>query len=180
VQEIFYQVFDKGVLQNDNGEDVNFKNTIILLTSNVGTDTIMKACADPDTAPTPEGLGEMLKDDLLKAFKPALIGRMTVVPYYPLGDAVLKKIIQLKLNQIGERLRQNYKAKFNYSPAVVDVIAARCKDVDTGARNADHIITGTVLTEISAQVLTRIAEGKPVKNVTVGVDDKSQLTYSVE
>jgi type VI secretion system protein VasG len=180
VQEIFYQVFDKGVLQNDDGEDVNFKNTIILLTSNVGTDTIMKACADPDTAPNPEGLAEMLKTDLLKAFKPALIGRMTVVPYYPLGDAVLKKIIQLKLKQIGDRLRQNYKATFTYSPAVVDTIAARCKDVDTGARNADHIITGSVLTEISTQVLGRIAEGKPVKSVTVGVDDKSQMTYAVE
>src|SRR5262245_17970544 len=180
VQEIFYQVFDKGVLQNDTGEDVNFKNTIILLTSNVGTDTIMKACADPDTAPNPEGLAEMLKADLLKSFKPALIGRMTVIPFYPLGDTVLKKIIQLKLKQIGERLRQNYKATFTYSPAVVDTIAARCKDVDTGARNADHIITGTVLTEISTQVLGRIAEGKPVKSVTVGVDDKSQMTYAVE
>jgi type VI secretion system protein VasG len=180
VQEIFYQVFDKGVLQNDDGEDVNFKNTIILLTSNVGTDTIMKACADPDTAPSPEGLAEMMKADLLKAFKPALLGRMTVVPYYPLGDSVLKKIIQLKLNQIGDRLKQNYKAKFTYSPAVVETISARCKDVDSGARNADHIITGTVLTEISAQVLTRIAEGLPVKGVTVGVNDKSQMTYAVD
>jgi type VI secretion system protein VasG len=180
VQEIFYQVFDKGVLQNDDGEDVNFKNTIILLTSNVGTDTIMKACADPDTAPSPEGLNEMLKKDLLKAFKPALLGRMTVVPYYPLGDTVLKKIIQLKLNQIGDRLKQNYKARFTYSPAVVETISARCKDVDTGARNADHIITGSVLTEISAQVLTRIAEGHTVKGVTVGVDDKSKMTYAVE
>jgi type VI secretion system protein VasG len=180
VQEIFYQVFDKGVLQNDDGEDVNFKNTIILLTSNVGTDTIMKACADPDTAPTPEGLAEMLKADLLKAFKPALLGRMTVVPYYPLGDTVLKKIIQLKLNQIGDRLKQNYKAKFNYTPAVVDTISARCKDVDSGARNADHIITGSVLTEISAQVLTRIAEGKPVRAVNVGVDGSSAMTYTVE
>jgi type VI secretion system protein VasG len=179
VQEIFYQVFDKGVLQNDDGEDVNFKNTIILLTSNVGTDTIMKACADPDTAPSPAGLAEMMKADLLKAFKPALLGRMTVVPYYPLGDAVLKKIIQLKLNQIGDRLKQNYKAAFNYSPAVVETISARCKDVDSGARNADHIITGTVLTEISAQVLSRIAEGHPIKSVDVGVDDKSQLTYVV-
>lgn len=141
VQEIFYQVFDKGVLQNDDGEDVNFKNTIILLTSNVGTDTIMKACADPDTAPSPEGLVEMLKADLQKAFKPALVGRMTVVPYYPLGDEVLKKIIKLKLNQIGDRLKVNYKAQFECSPAVVDTIAARCKDVDTGARNANHIIT---------------------------------------
>jgi type VI secretion system protein VasG len=180
VQEIFYQVFDKGVLQNDDGEDVNFKNTIILLTSNVGTDTIMKACADPDTAPSPEGLAEMLKKDLLKAFKPALLGRMTVVPYYPLGDGVLKKIIQLKLNQIGDRLKQNYKAKFTYSPAVVETISARCKDVDTGARNADHIITGSVLTEISAQVLTRIAEGHTVKGVTVGVDGESKMTYAVE
>ncbi|MDB5311025.1 MAG: ATPase [Gemmataceae bacterium] len=179
VQEIFYQVFDKGVLQNDDGEDVNFKNTIILLTSNVGTDTIMKACADPDTAPTPEGLAEMMKTDLLKAFKPALLGRMTVVPYYPLGDEVLKKIIQLKLNQIGDRLRQNYKATFAYSPAVVDTVAARCKDVDSGARNADHIITGTLLAALSAEVLARLAEGHPVKGVTIGVDDKSQLTYGV-
>jgi type VI secretion system protein VasG len=180
VQEIFYQVFDKGVLQNDDGEDVNFKNTIILLTSNVGTDTIMKACADPDTAPSPEGLAEMMKGDLLKAFKPALLGRMTVVPYYPLGDVVLKKIIELKLKQIGDRLKQNYKATFSYAPAVVDTVAARCKDVDSGARNADHIITGTVLTMISAEVLTRLAEGKPVKNVTVGVDDKSQFVVTVE
>jgi type VI secretion system protein VasG len=180
VQEIFYQVFDKGVLQNDDGEDVNFKNTIILLTSNVGTDTIMKACADPDTMPSPEGLTEMLKGDLLKAFKPALIGRMTVVPYYPLGDTVLKKIIELKLKQIGERLKANYKAAFAYSPAVVDTIAARCKDVDTGARNADHIITGTVLTMISAEVLTRLAEGKPVTKVSVDVDSKSQFAVTVE
>ena len=180
VQEIFYQVFDKGVLQNDDGEDVNFKNTIILLTSNVGTDTIMKACADPDTAPSPEGLAEMLKGDLLKAFKPALLGRMTVVPYYPLGDAVLKKIIQLKLNQIRDRLKANYKAAFVCTPAVVDTIAARCKDVDTGARNADHIITGTVLTMIAAEVLTRIAEGKPVTKVTVAADADSQFVVTVE
>ncbi len=179
VQEIFYQVFDKGVLQNDDGEDVNFKNTIILLTSNVGTDTIMKACADPDTAPSPEGLAEMLKGDLLKAFKPALLGRMTVVPYYPLGDAVLKKIIQLKLNQIRDRLKVNYKAAFVCTPAVVDTIAARCKDVDTGARNADHIITGTVLTMIAAEVLTRIAEGKPVTKVTVDADANSQFVVTV-
>ena len=180
VQEIFYQVFDKGVLQNDDGEDVNFKNTIILLTSNVGTDTIMKACADPDTAPSPEGLTEMMKGDLLKAFKPALLGRMTVVPYFPLGDSVLKKIIELKLKQIGDRLKQNYKAQFAYTPAVVDTVAARCKDVDSGARNADHIITGTVLTMISAEVLTRIAEGKPVTKVSVDADAKSQFVVTVE
>ncbi len=180
VQEIFYQVFDKGVLQNDNGEDVNFKNTIILLTANVGTDTIMKLCADPDTTPSADALAEALKPDLLKAFKPALLGRMTVVPYFPLGDEVLKKIIALKLNQVGDRLRLNYKAKFAYSPAVVDTVAARCKDVDSGARNADHIITGTLLPEVSTQVLAQLAEARPVKSVSIGVDDKSQLTYTIE
>jgi type VI secretion system protein VasG len=180
VQEIFYQVFDKGVLQNDNGEDVNFKNTIILLTANVGTDTIMKACADPDTMPDEKGLQELLKPDLLKAFKPALLGRMTVVPYFPLGDQVLKKIINLKLKKVGDRLRNNYKAKFTMTPEVIDQIAARCKDVDSGARNADHIITGTVLPQISTEVLARLAEGKPIKSVTVGVNDKSELTYDIQ
>ncbi|MGL4421154.1 MAG: type VI secretion system ATPase TssH, partial [Gemmataceae bacterium] len=138
VQEIFYQVFDKGVLQNDDGDDVNFKNTIILLTANVGTDTIMKACADPDTIPSAEKLADMLRPDLLKAFKPALLGRMAVVPYFPLSDVVLKQIIHLKLKQIGDRLKLNHKAKFEYAPEVVETVAARCKDVDSGARNADH------------------------------------------
>jgi type VI secretion system protein VasG len=180
VQEIFYQVFDKGVLQNDNGEDVNFKNTIILLTANVGTDVVMKACADPDTAPSPEGLAELLRPELQKAFKPALLGRMTVVPYLPLGDEVLKRIIGLKLNQIGDRLRANYKAAFTYSPAVIETVAARCKDVDSGARNADHIITGTVLPRISEEVLVRLAEGRPVKAVAVGVADGGDLSFTVE
>ena len=179
VQEIFYQVFDKGVLQNDNGEDVNFKNTIILLTANVGTDTIMKHCADPDTTPAPEALAEVLRPDLLKAFKPALLGRMTVVPYFPLQEAVLKQIIELKLKAIGDRLRQNYKATFGYDPAVVDTVASRCKEVESGARNVDHILTGTLLPAMSQEVLTRLAEGHPIKSVTVGVNDESQFTYEV-
>jgi len=180
VQEIFYQVFDKGVLQNDDGEDVNFKNTIILLTANVGTDTIMKLCADPEMIPSPEALADILKPDLLKAFKPALLGRMAVVPYFPLGDEVLRKIIELKLNQIGARMTANHKATFAYSPAVVDTIASRCKDVDSGARNVDHIIGGTLLPAVSSEILTRIAEGLPVKTVRVGVDEASQFTYAVE
>jgi type VI secretion system protein VasG len=180
VQEIFYQMFDKGVLQNDDGEDVNFKNTIVLLTSNVGTDTIAKACADPDTAPAADGLTEMLKGDLLKAFKPALLGRMTVVPYRPLGDDVLRAIVAMKLDQIGDRLRRGYRAAFAYEPAVVELVAARCKDVETGARNADHIITGTVLAEVSARVLGRVADGTPVRRVAVGVGADSHFTYAVE
>ncbi|MFO0824600.1 MAG: AAA family ATPase, partial [Gemmataceae bacterium] len=180
VQEIFYQVFDKGVLQNDTGEDVNFKNTIILLTSNAGTDTIMKACADPETMPDAKGLAEVLRPDLLKWFKPALLGRMVVVPYFPLKDAVLKKIIELQLKKISDRLHNNYKATFTYDPAVVDAIAARCTEVESGARNVDHIITGTVLPAISNEILTRMADGKTVKSVKVAVNPDSSFAFTIE
>src|SRR5438270_342958 len=114
VQEIFYQVFDKGVLQDDKGNDVDFKNTIIILTSNVGTDTIMKLCADPDTKPDSAGLAEALRPDLLKAFKPALLGRLSLVPYFPLTDEVIRQIIQLQLGRIGNRMRENHRAAFSY------------------------------------------------------------------
>ena len=180
VQEIFYQVFDKGTLQNDTGEEVNFKNTIILLTSNVGTDTIMKVCADPDTMPDAEGLSSVLRPDLLKKFKPALLGRMAIVPYFPLSENVLKQIIRLQLDKIGERLRTNHKAAFDYDPAVVDTIVGRCKEVESGARNVDHILTGTLLPTISREVLSRIAEGRPVRRVHVGVDGNAQFTYAIE
>ena len=180
VQEIFYQVFDKGILNDSRGIEVNFKNTIIMLTSNVGTDTIMKACADPDTAPNVEGLAELLRPDLLKAFKPALLGRMTVIPYYPLSEAVMKQIIELQLKKIGDRLRQNHKAAFAYDPAVVATVAARCKEVESGARNVDHILTGTLLPTISREVLSRIAEAKPIRRVSVGVDGAAQFTYAID
>ena len=180
VQEIFYQVFDKGVLQNDDGDDVNFKNTIILLTANVGTDTIMKACANLDKLPSPEELAERLRPDLLRAFKPALLGRMTVVPYFPLGEEVLRRVIGLKLNLIGDRLKQNHKATFGYGEEVIDAVAARCTEVESGARNVDHILTGSMLPAMSHEVLTRMAEGRPVKRVTVGVDANSSFTYAME
>jgi type VI secretion system protein VasG len=180
VQEIFYQVFDKGVLQNDDGEDINFKNTIILLTANVGTDTIMKACKDPKKIPTVEELEELLRDDLLKAFKPALLGRMKVVPYFPLAEDVLKSIIKLKLGQIGDRLKLNHKASFSYDPAVVDTVAARCTEVETGARNVDHILSGSLLPSLSQDVLTRMATGRPVKSVKVGVGPDENFTYVIE
>ena len=180
VQEIFYQVFDKGMLQNDDGEEINFKHTIILLTSNVGTDTIMKYCSDPDTIPTPEQLGELLRPDLLKAFKPALLGRMVIVPYFPLGDQVLRQIIQLQLKKIGDRMRANHKALFAYDDAVISTIAGRCKEVESGARNVDHILTGSMLPAISQEVLNRMADGRPISRVQVGVDNAGQFTYSVE
>jgi type VI secretion system protein VasG len=180
VQEIFYQVFDKGMLQDDKGGEINFKNTIIILTSNVGTDTVMKLCADPDTTPDAAGLAEALRPDLLKVFKPALLGRMTLVPYFPLGDEVIKKIITLKIGQIAGRVKENYRATFGYDDAVVTAIASRCKEVESGARNVDHILTGTLLPEISREFLTRMAEGKPVKKAHVSVDGEGKFVYTVE
>jgi type VI secretion system protein VasG len=180
VQEIFYQVFDKGMLTDSRGIEVNFKNTIILLTSNVGTDTIMKYCADPDTIPTAEQLGELLRPDLLKSFKPALLGRMYVVPYFPLGDQVLRTIIQLQLKKIKDRMRVNHKAEFSYDDAVVTAVAGRCKEVESGARNVDHILTGTMLPAVAREVLNRMADGKPLHKVHVGVDGAGQFTYVLD
>ncbi len=180
VQEIFYQVFDKGTLQDDKGNDVDFKNTIILLTSNVGTDTIMKTCADPDTCPDAEGLATVLRKDLLQAFKPALLGRLTVVPYFPLSDTVLRQIIQLQLRRIADRMRINHQATLTYDEALVGAIAGRCKEVESGARNVDHILTGTLLPELSRQFLTRMAEGNPVSRAHVGLGPDATFLYTLE
>ncbi|MBV9122760.1 MAG: type VI secretion system ATPase TssH, partial [Planctomycetes bacterium] len=179
VQEVFYQVFDKGTLQDDKGQEINFKNTIIILTSNVGTDTIMKVCADPDTRPDSVGLAEALRPDLLKSFKPALLGRMTIVPYFPLTDEVIRQIIKLQMGRIGERMRQNHKAVFTYDDAVVGAIASRCKEVESGARNVDQILTGTLLPEISREFLARMAEGQPVQKAHVSVDGDSKFVYQL-
>jgi type VI secretion system protein VasG len=180
VQEIFYQVFDKGTLQDDKGNEVNFKNTIIILTANVGSDTIIKVCADPDTKPDAEGLATALRPDLLKAFKPALLGRLTIVPYFPLSDEVLKQIIKLQLGRIGDRVRTNYKGTFEYDEALVDTIAGRCKEVETGARNVDHILTGTLLPEISREFLSRMAEGRRVSHVHVSTDPSGKFVYRID
>jgi type VI secretion system protein VasG len=180
VQEIFYQVFDKGMLQDDKGNEVNFKNTIILLTSNVGTDTIMKACADPTKRPEPAALAETMRADLLKAFKPALLGRMNVVPYYPLHDEVLRSIIKLQMGKIADRVKQNYRAAFSYDDSVVEAILGRCREVESGARNVDQIITGTLLPEMSREFLGRLAEGQTVSKAHVGLADDGRFSYSVE
>jgi type VI secretion system protein VasG len=179
VQEIFYQVFDKGVLLDDRGNEINFKNTIILLTSNIGTDRIMKITADPDTSPDAEGLAAAIRPELLKVFKPALLGRMTVVPYYPLTDTILKEIIQIQLKRIGERVHLNHRAVFSYDPALVEMIASRCKEVESGARNVDHILTDTLLPELSREFLGRMAEGRPVTAAHVTVDEVSRFRYLV-
>ncbi len=177
VQEIFYQVFDKGVLTDSRGIEVDFKNTIILLTSNVGTETIMKLAADPETMPDATGMAEALRPELLKSFKPALLGRMTVVPYFPLSEAVLKQVIELQLSKIRDRLAMNHQVEFWYDPEVIELIARRCKEVESGARNVDHILTGTLLPAISSEILSGLAQGRRIYSIRVGVDGSANFVY---
>jgi type VI secretion system protein VasG len=179
VMELFYQVFDKGLLEDGEGREIDFKNTVILLTSNTATDTIVKLCADPDTRPEPEGLVEAIRPELIKVFKPALLGRMVVVPYYPITDEVMREIIKLQLGRIGRRIEENHDAEFTYEDAVVAEIANRCKEVESGARNVDHILTRTVLPEMSGEFLSRMATGQPVSSVQVRVGEGGVLIYDI-
>jgi type VI secretion system protein VasG len=179
VMELFFQVFDKGMLEDGEGREVDFKNTVILLTSNVGTPTVMSLCSDPDTYPDPSGLAEALRPDLLKVFKPAFLGRLITVPYYPIGDATMRHIFRLQLDRIGERVMQNHRAEFTYSDDLVDAIAGRCKEVDSGARNVDHILTRSLLPEVSQEFLTRMAAGEAISGVHVSVDDQGAFRYAI-
>lgn len=179
VMELFFQVFDKGVLEDGEGREIDFKNTIIILTSNVGTDTIMKLCADPDTRPTPDGIVEAVRPELVKAFKPALLGRMVTVPYYPISDEILRLIIKLQLKKIKERIFDNHGAQFSYDDSVIDTVASRCTDVDSGARNVYNILTGTLLPEMSGEVLSRMAAGQGIRNIHVSVGDGGKFAYDI-
>lgn len=179
VHEIFFQVFDKGHMEDAEGRDINFKNTIILLTSNIGTDLIMNMCKDPALMPEPEGVAKALREPLLKVFPPALLGRLVVIPYYPITDENLKFIIKLQLNRIGKRVQTNHKVPFTYTDKVVDLIASRCNDIDSGARIVDSILTHTLLPEISDELLKRLIEGKDAKRVHIGIK-KSEFTYAFD
>ena len=179
VHEIFFQVFDKGQMEDAEGRLIDFKNTIILLTSNVGTDLIMDMCKDPKLMPEPEGICKALRKPLLQVFPAALLGRLVVVPYYPINDETLGLIIRLQLDRIGRRTKENHKIPFSYNDKVVDLIASRCTEVESGARMVDAILTNTVLPEIGQELLTRLMEGKTAKRVHVGVTD-SELTYSFD
>ncbi|HVV99871.1 MAG TPA: AAA family ATPase, partial [Planctomycetaceae bacterium] len=180
VLELFYQVFDKGTLEDAEGREIDFKNTIILCTSNTGSDLIQSLCADPETRPEPDKLAELLRPKLLERFKPAFLGRMTVVPYQSLGDEVLRNIIRLQLDRIGERLAENHRAQLVYSDQVVDQIYGRCRESETGARNVDHILTGTVLPDISRELLSRIAEERSVSKVQIAADGSGGFQYQFE
>ncbi len=180
VQDIFYQVFDKGTMKDGEGRDIDFRNTVIIMTTNAGADLIKSLCGDPDTSPEPDAFVTAVFPELLKAFKPAFLGRVTVIPYYPLSDAVMRTIIELKLKKVADRITEHYAAKLRYEPELVAAIAARCTEVDTGARNVDHILTKTLLPELSAAFLARMAEGGAIRTAEIAVDEEGNFTYRVE
>jgi type VI secretion system protein VasG len=170
VTELFYQVFDKGVLEDGEGRKIDFKNTLIILTSNIGTDLIMHHCYNkPDQAPDTETLKTMLTPALQKRFKPAFLGRLQVVPYYPIHDEIMRLIIRLKLDRIKARMLLNRKIVFSYDEALVESIAARCTEVDSGARNVDHILTDTLLPELSQRILEKMAQEIKIENIKAGI-----------
>ncbi|WP_426337241.1 type VI secretion system ATPase TssH [Pseudoduganella sp. R-31] len=181
VLELFFQVFDKGVMDDAEGREIDFRNTIIILTSNVGSATMMQACLNKESEemPSPEELEAAIRPQLVKAFKPAFLGRLKVVPYYPLGDDVLASIITLKLDRIGQRVAANHKATFHYDDTLVEAVLARCTEVDSGARNVDNILNGTLLPEIAEAVLAKMAEGSAIGRIEVAADQQGNFSYSV-
>jgi type VI secretion system protein VasG len=178
VLELFYQVFDKGMMEDGEGREIDFKNTIMILTSNACTDLLMKLTADPETTPSPEGLAKALKPELNKIFKPAFMGRLVTVPYFPLRDEAMRNIVTLKLGKIQRRIRENHKIELSCDPSVVTEVAKRCTEVESGARNVDNILTNTMLPDVSRYLLTRMAEGKKPAAIHVGVADHGSFTYA--
>jgi type VI secretion system protein VasG len=180
VIELFYQVFDKGSLEDGEGREIDFKNTVIIMTSNVGTDLMTKLCADPARLPDPDDLMEKLRPTLLRAFKPAFLGRAIVVPYYPIGDESMRRIIELQLGRIRMRLQENNRVRFTYDDALVAEIGRRCTEVESGARNVDHILTRTLLPEISREYLARMASEASISRVHVSVDEGGSFGYQID
>jgi len=181
VLELFFQVFDKGVMDDAEGREIDFRNCIVILTSNVGSPQIMQACLNKpaEELPAADELAEALRPVLYKHFKPAFLGRLKVVPYYPISDEVLAKIIRLKLDRIAARVAANHQAGFAYDGKLVDAVLARCTEVDSGARNVDHILNGTLLPEIAEAVLTRMADGQALARIQVSASKSGDFKYSV-
>jgi len=171
VHEIFFQVFDKGWMEDGEGRVIDFKNTLILLTTNAGTDLIMGLCKDPELMPDAEGIAKALREPLLKVFPPALLGRLVMIPYYPLNDDMIGAIARLQLGRIEKRINENHKIPFNYDDEVIKLIASRCTELESGGRMIDAILTNTVLPRISEELLKRMLEGKPITQVQVRVEN---------
>ena len=180
VHEIFYQVFDKGWMEDGEGRVIDFKNTLILLTTNAGTDLIMNMCKDPDLMPSPEGITKAVREPLVSVFPPALLGRLVTIPYYPLNDEMIGTIARLQLEKIERRIRHNHGIEFSYTDDVVSLIAQRCQELDSGGRMIDSILTNSMLPEISRHLLERqFDEGAPLKRIEVSVSD-GEFAYSMD
>jgi type VI secretion system protein VasG len=170
VHEIFFQVFDKGWMEDAEGRYIDFKNTVILLTSNAGTDTIMQLCKDPELTPEPDALAQALRPPLLKVFPAALLGRLVAIPYYPLGDQVMGRIARLQLDRIVRRIADNHKVVLTYDDAVVKLIIDRCAEVESGGRMIDAILTNTLLPAISTEILGAMMDGRPLERIRVSIE----------
>jgi type VI secretion system protein VasG len=179
VHEIFFQVFDKGWMEDGEGRVIDFKNTLIILTTNVGTELIANMCKDPALLPEPEGIAKALREPLLKTFPPALLGRLVAIPYYPLSDEMIGNIARLQLGRITKRIGESHKLPFTYDDEVVKLIVSRCTEVESGGRMIDTILTNTLLPVISKELLTRMMESKPVTRVAVSVKD-SEFRYDFD
>ncbi len=182
VLEMFFQVFDKGQMEDAEGREIDFRNTLIILTSNIGSSQIMQSCLNVAAAelPASDDLAEALRPVLMKSFKPAFLGRMKVVPFYPISDEVLVRIIDLKLGRIRDRISANHKAVFEWNESLVEAVLQRCTEVDSGARNVDHILNGTLLPEIAESVLAKMAEGEGIGRIKVSADKKGNFRYKMQ
>ena len=179
VHELFFQVFDKGRMDDGEGRTIDFKNTLILLTTNAGTDLIASLCKDPDLMPEPEGMAKALREPLLKVFPPALLGRLVAIPYYPLSDDMLARIVKLQLARIKKRVEQRWKVPFEVSDEVVQLVVSRCTESESGGRMIDAILTNTMLPDISREFLTRMMNGAAITGVNVGTDGAG-FTYNFD
>lgn len=171
VHEIFFQVFDKGMMEDGEGRQIDFKNTLILLTTNAGTELIAGLCADPELMPEPEGIAKALREPLLKIFPPALLGRLVAIPYYPLSPEMLGKIVVLQLDRIKKRIEERYRVPFDYDDEVVKLVVSRCTETESGGRMIDAILTNTMLPDVSREFLNRMIDGTQVAGVQVGVKE---------
>jgi type VI secretion system protein VasG len=177
VHEIFFQVFDKGVMEDGQGRRIDFRNTLILLTSNVGTEMIMDAAKRPNP-PDAATLAVALKPALLEVFPPALLGRVVTIPYYPLSPAMLSGIVRLQLKRVGARIAEHHKATFEAEDSAVDLIVSMCNDPDSGGRVIDNIVTNTILPALSREILKRQLAREPITSVHVAAEN-GQFVYKI-
>ena len=179
VQDVFYQVFDKGAMKDGEGRDIDFRNTIIIMTTNAASDFITQLCSDPETAPHGDAFTQAVFPELLKSFKPAFLGRTTIVPYHPLSDDVLRGIVRLKLDKIGRRVRDTYNSELGYGDDVVNQVVGRCTEADTGARNIDHVLNKSMLPDLSSRVLRAMADGVKFSRIEVSLDTNGRFSYVI-